>query len=117
MNSDNLSYLLINPYDKTVSPVYYDGELSSLYAMLQCSTVSVVPCGSRYDLFVDDEGLFKPDQKFFLCGDFPHQPLAGMALAVSVDEHGNTVPPRITLDELEARILFADGVVFEDEEG
>lgn len=116
MNSENLSFLLIDPFEKTISPVYYDGELSSLYALLGCSTVAVVPCGSRYDLIVDDEGLYKPDQKFFLCGDFSHQPLAGKALAVSVDDIGNTIPPRITLEELEARILFVDGVVFEDEE-
>ena len=117
MNSDNLSYLLINPFDKTVTPVYYDGELGSLYHLLQCSTVAVVHCGPHYDLFVDDEGLYKADQKYFLCEDFPLQPLAGMALAVAVNDRGSTVPPHITLEALEARVLFVDGVVFEDEEG
>lgn len=114
MDSENQSFLLINPYDKTITPVYYDCELSSLYAILQCSCVTVVPCG-KYDLFVDDEGLMKPDQKFFVTSDFIHQPLAGMALAVGVDARGNTIPPAITLEELEARVLFVDGVIWEDE--
>lgn len=115
MNSENNPYLLINPYDKTIAPVYYDGELSSLYAILGCSCVAVVSCG-RYDLFVDDEGLFKQDQKFFVVSDYMFQPLAGMALAVGVDEDGNTVPPSITLEELEARVLFVDCAVFEEDE-
>lgn len=117
MDSDNLSFLLIDPFEKTILPVHYNGKLSSLYALLGCSTVADVPCGSRYYLLADAEGLFKPDKKFFLCGDFPHQPLAGKALAVSVDDAGSLIPPRITLEELEARIIFVDGVVFEDEEG
>lgn len=115
MNSENNPYLLINPYDKTIAPIYWDGELSSLYALLGCSCVTVAPCG-HYDLFVDDEGLFKEEQKFFMSSDFPHQPLAGMALAVGVDEDGNTVPPDITLEELEARVMFVESVVWEDEQ-
>ena len=114
MKSENQSYLLINPFDKTVTPVYYDGELSSLYALLGCTTVDCVCCG-RYDLFVDDEGLFKPDQKFFAVFDYPHQPLAGMALAVGTDEEGCTVPANITLEELDARVLWIDGIEWEDD--
>lgn len=115
MNSENNPYLLINPYDKTIAPVYWDGELSSLYAILGCSCVAVASCG-RYDLFVDDEGLFKQNQKFFVVSDYMYQPLAGMALAVGVDEKGNTIPPNITLEELEARVLFVDCVIWEEQE-
>lgn len=113
MNSENNPYLLINPYDKTIAPVYWDGELSSLYAILGCSCVAVVSCG-RYDLFVDDEGLFKEEQKYFITSDYM-QPLAGMALVVGCDNEGNTIPPNITLEELEARVLFVDGILWEDE--
>lgn len=113
MNSESNPYLLINPHDKTIAPIYWDGELSSLYAILGCSCVAVASCG-RYDLFVDDEGLYKPDQKFFVVSDYVAQPLAGMALAVGVDEDGNSIPPNITLEELETRVLFVDGVIWED---
>lgn len=114
MNSEHNPYLLIDPFDKTITPVYYDGELKSLYALLDCDCVTVAPCG-RYDLFVDDDGLVKQDQKYFVITDFMHQPLAGKALAVGVDKDGNTVPPNVTLEELEARVLFVDDVAWEDE--
>lgn len=114
MNSENNPYLLINPYDKTITPIYWDGELSSLYAILGCSCVAVASCG-RYDLFVDEEGLFKQDQKFFVISDYIFQPLAGMALVVGADVDGNTIPPNITLEELDAKVLFVDCVIWEDE--
>lgn len=114
MKSENLSYFLINPFDQTIAPVYYDGELSSMYALLQCNCVTVAGC-PRYDLFVDDEGLFKPEQKHFFCFDYPSQPLAGMALVAGCDSQGNAVPPDITLEELEDRIMFVEGVEWEDE--
>lgn len=114
MTSDNLSYLLIDPFEKTITPVYYDGDFHSIYTLIDCGTFDVVRCG-KYDLFVDDEGLFKENQAFFMVADYP-QPLAGKALVTGCDEEGNTVPPAITLEELEARILWVAGVIWEDEE-
>ena len=108
-----MAYLLIDPFKKTVSEVSYDGQLPSLYNMLGCDLVTVANCG-KFDLFVDDEGLMKDNQKLFWVLGHP-QPLAGKALAVGVDEDGNTIPPSIDADELEARILWIEGVVWEDE--
>ena len=106
-------YLLIDPFEKTITPVYYDGDFHSIYNLIDCSCFDVVRCG-KYDLFVDDEGLFKDDQKFFVVFDYP-QPLAGKALVVGCDEEGNTIEPGITIEELEARLLWVDGVLWEDE--
>ena len=106
-------YLLIDPFEKTITPVYYDGDFHSIYNLIDCSCFDVVRCG-KYDLFVDDEGLFKDDQSFFLVFDYP-QPLAGKALVVGCDEEGNTIEPSITIEELEARLIWVDGVIWEDE--
>jgi hypothetical protein len=106
-------YLLIDPFEKTITHVQYGGNFREIYKLIDCDTFDVVRCG-RYDLFVDDEGLFKEDQKFFMVDNYP-QPLAGKALATSCDKDGNTIPPNITLDELEARVMWIDGVVWEDE--
>ena len=113
MNSENQSYFLIDPFEKTITPVYYDGDYRSIYTLIDCSTFTVASCGS-YDLFVDDEGLFREDQQFFATVDYP-QPLGGKALVTGVDEEGNTIPPSITLEELEARVMWVAGVVWEDE--
>ena len=114
MKSENQTYYLIDPFEKAITSVYYDGDFHSIYNLIDCRTFDCVRCG-KYDLFVDDEGLFKEDQKFFATFDYP-QPLAGKALVVGVDREGETIPPSITLEELEARILFVDGIIWEDEE-
>jgi hypothetical protein len=113
MKTENLCYYLIDPFERTITPVYYDGQLDSLYALLGCDLVTVAGC-RRYDLFVDDEGLLKPGQKFFMHLDYP-QPLAGKALVVGCDNAGITIPPDTTLEELEARVMWVDGVIWEDE--
>ena len=107
-------YLLIDPFRKEVRVVHHDGSLASLYGLLHCDLVTVAPCG-EFDLFVDDEGLFKADQRFFMVDGFP-QPLAGYALAVAVDENGDTIAPDLLPEELEARILWVDAIVWEDGE-
>lgn len=113
MKSENQTYFLIDPFEKVIIPVYYDGDYRSIYGLIESDVFDCARCG-RYDLFVDDEGLFKEEQKFFIVPDYP-QPLAGKALVVGVDEEGNTIPPSITLEELEAHVMFVDGVVWEDE--
>lgn len=113
MTSENMTYFLIDPFEKTIAPVYYDGNFHSIYNLIDCEMFDVVRCG-KYDLFVDDMGLFREDQKFFATFDYP-QPLGGKALVVGVDREGETIPPSITLEELEARVLFVEAVVWEDE--
>jgi hypothetical protein len=107
-------YLLIDPFRKEVRVVHHDGSLASLYVLLNCDLVTVAH-SYKFDLFVDDEGLFKADQKFFMVDGFP-QPLAGYALAVAVDEDGDTIAPDLLPEELEARVLFIDAIEWEDEE-
>ena len=107
-------YLLIDPFRREVKEVPHDGSLDSLYELLHCDLVTVAHCG-EFDLFVDDEGMFKADQRFFMVDGFP-QPLAGYALAVAVDEDGDTIAPDLLPEELEARVLFIDAIVWEDEE-
>lgn len=112
MESENLSYYLIDPFEKTIMPVYYDGDFHSIYGLIDCHTFDVARCG-KYDLYIDDEGLFKgEDQRFFLCQDFPYQALGGKALVAGVDTEGNTVPPAVTLEELEAKIFFVERIVW-----
>lgn len=89
----------------------HDGSLDSLYELLHCDLATVAHCG-EFDLFVDDEGLFKADQKFFMVDGFP-QPLAGYALVVAVDENCDTIAPDLLLEELEARVLFIEAIEWE----
>jgi hypothetical protein len=63
-------------------------------------------------LFVDEEGLFKPQRHFFRIAGRGDQPLAGNGVVVGkerYDGEGNylsTNDPRITVDELREQVTF-----------
>lgn len=100
----NHPYLLIDPFEKVIIPIYWDGTLASLYGILDCDTIDVARCG-QYDIIVDGEGLMKEKQAFFTTMRYP-QPLTGRALVAGVNMDGDTVPPPVTLEQVEAEIVF-----------
>ena len=65
-------------------------------------------------LFVDEEGLLKPQEHFFrLPVERPDQPFAGNGILVGREEEGpqfedgyTTHPPTTTADELRAKVIF-----------
>jgi hypothetical protein len=56
---------------------------------------------------VDDEGLLKPQEGFFIYEGY-RQPLAGNGLVLGTDEEGESVDPKMTLEELKSRVTFMD---------
>ena len=100
---NNHPYLLIDPFEMVIIPIYWDGTLASLYGILDCDTIDVARCG-KYDIIVDGEGLTKEKQAFFTSTRYP-QPLTGRALVASVTD-GDTVPPPVTLEQVEGEIVF-----------
>lgn len=105
----NLSFptYLIDPHTQTISEVTYRGEYKHIYELIDCDCYDAARINRFGDaLFVDDEGLFKDGQAFFVHADYP-QPLAGKALVLGCDaEDGETIPPTTTLDELRDKVMW-----------
>jgi len=98
--------ILIDPFEMTVSEVFYGGELSDIYALVGASPVTVVNFGNDGDgIFIDDEGLFRGGQQYFKFEGYP-QPLAGKGLILGVDDNGDSVAPVITLAEAKASVRW-----------
>lgn len=98
---------LIDPFARTVTEVEHDGSLASVYRLLDCQTIDAArPYGTDDVIYVDDEGLFRPDQATFLCTAYPHHGLAGKGLWVGTTRAGNDAPPRATLEQVRALILW-----------
>jgi hypothetical protein len=98
---------LINPFDQTIIEVEHSGDYKEIYDLIQNggSPFDAVYFGSDRDsIFVDDEGLFKEDQRFFKLEGY-NQPLAGRGLVLGCDDEGETVAPKITLSDLKGMIL------------
>ena len=56
-------------------------------------------------VYVDDEGLFKEGQYFWIHKNYP-TPLAGNGILVGTDKNGNTIPASISLKEFRTHIRF-----------
>lgn len=107
--------ILIDPKNKSVSEVEYDGNYKSIYKLIDCGTFTVIQIDETESIIIDDEGLFKsldsqePDD-FFLWEGY-NQPLAGKGLILGVDREGESVATKLTVEEVKAKVSFARYIV------
>lgn len=102
-----MKVFLIDPFDETVEEVEYKGTAEDITRLIQNDNdpFDLVRLPSRDCIYVDDNGLLKSGQSFFLLNCYP-QPLAGRALVVGDDGKGDDAEPKITLDALRAMVSF-----------
>lgn len=103
--------LLIDPFTQTITEHEFDGSLSSMYTLLQCSTVEGVYVDDEgsplFDgeniLFVDEGGLLcnLQEQAFFVING---KPIAGRAMTTNCDSHGETIESTVTLQDLISKV-------------
>ena len=96
---------LIDPVAKTVTPVEYSGNFHDIYKLTDCDTFDVARLNHGDGIYIDDDGLFKDNQSFFVHADYP-QPLAGKGLVLGVDDQGDSAAPVTTLAELIDKVVF-----------
>lgn len=102
--------ILIDPVAHTCTEVEHDADnYKDIYKLLsdekhglkvECFTCVSIDTGDT--IYVDDEGLLKDPEFFFVWRDYP-QPLAGRALILGSDDEGETQSAKITLDEVRRR--------------
>lgn len=92
---------LINSETKTITPVDYNGDYKTIYTHIGCDLFDIVYAesgGHSLSVFVDDEGLLKNAQHFFMLDGWA-QPLAGNGLVLGdADEDGETLAAPDDLD-------------------
>jgi hypothetical protein len=99
---------LINPFDKTVSEVDYDGQLESIYRLIDASPFSTVNINDQGDVIIlDDEGLYRETQAFYTIEGYV-TPLAGRGLVLGTDlSNGESIEPQgETLETLQRKVIF-----------
>ena len=73
-----------------------------------------IEAAGRYDnldvLFVNEEGLFKDNQKFFSLKELTSQPLAGVGFMVGHDEEGCSQDVKITQLDLAMKVEWVQPV-------
>ena len=107
--------ILIDSVERTVRSVEVDGSLDSLYASLSSQPqynvelVDRVVVDDNNLVWVDDEGLLKEPQHFFIWkGTERTVPLAGLGLVLGTTEDGESCDTTLTVEEVRSQIDFAD---------
>jgi len=104
--------ILIDVKNNTVSDVEVSDKntLKEWYNLIDCELVTVaayIDAEDHDSIIVDDEGLLDitSETRFFTFEGCP-QPYAGNGLIVGVDEEGESVSPKVTADDVRAKIKF-----------
>jgi len=99
--------ILINVKDETITEVEIKkgNVLKDMYKHIDCRCVDRVSINDHDDIWVDDEGLLslQEESKFF---SYSGSVLAGNGLILGVDGEGNSVSPKITMEEVKTRVKF-----------
>lgn len=99
--------ILIDPFTQTVSEVDVAKGIDAIYALIQAPVFGVYRLNEAGDgLYVDDEGLFREEQKAFALAT--GEVFAGRALVLGVDDEGNSISPKV-----ETVGNIADGIIWD----
>lgn len=91
---------LIDPFKQEITEVEYSGDIEQIYQLTDCQTFDCARIRNGDGIFVDDEGLYAEDVRFFWHEDYI-QPLAGKGMVIGCDmETGESAPAKTTLNEL-----------------
>ena len=120
-----LNGILIDPFLKKVTNVNVgtDNTLQDMYKHIGCSMVEVLSFGDVNDLWVDEEGLLKRDQRFFKVHNLPfghHGVIAGRGLLLKCGDTGGTESTTLDIEEVMPRISWdfsVNGKVYNSETG
>jgi hypothetical protein len=105
--------LLIDPFQQAISIVDYEygGSYKQISRLISTEEVTMplfatVDIDGENTLYVDDEGLYREDQRSFTWEGYPY-PLTGKALILGTDyDTGDSVPPTLTLDQVAAAVSY-----------
>ena len=95
--------ILINTFDETVKEAVYGGDYREIYNLIDCRTFDVVSLSNADDLYVDDEGLLKDENRYF---SWSGRNFAGMGLIMGHDDEGETIETTYDLQEVVDRVEF-----------
>jgi len=97
--------ILINPHEKTITEVEYSGNYKEIYSLIDCRTFDVAMAKENNDLYLDDEGLFKDNQKYFRMVELGAN-YAGKGLILAHDDAGESIATTLTLQEVEDMVQW-----------
>ena len=112
MNYMDTRAYLIDPVRKAVFQVKYSylGDPDETAKLIRCRTIDAKDLDDKHVVWFDDDGLFGPPLVFLWKIKSVYYPeglqLAGMGLVTGIDEEGETVPPTMSIEDLNDSLTF-----------
>ena len=101
---------LIDPTDKTIKEVKYNGDFNKIYDFIgnDCRCFSCYTHHSNGDtIYYDDEGLFHENIGAIIYDKWD-TPITGRTVVFGTDEEGDTVDVLSTVEDLKEGLEFID---------
>ena len=99
---------VVDPFNQKIEPVIYTGDYKDISKLIEASSglFDVVRLYANQDVaFVDDEGLYVENQKFWIHKNYP-TPLAGKSLILGTDDEGDSISPATPIEQLKDDVRF-----------
>jgi len=102
--------IIINPNDRTITERLIEPSLKEFYTIIGCETVEAnysgtILANTRHFLYIDEEGSFKKDKKYFhILG--AHSPLTGIAVLLKYNGEGEEIDCTISVETLTPFVKF-----------
>ena len=97
--------ILIDPFHETIEMVDYSGDWEDISALIGCSLFTTIDLGDSDTLYVDDEGLYVKNQRFFNLKGYP-QPLAGRGLVLGYTLDGDSTDSSLTVSQVQDMVSW-----------
>ena len=105
--ADKVKALIIDPFLQNIyEKMFTKGNITQIQEAVGGNYFTSAGTFDNFDvLYVDDEGLFKDDQKFFTLSELSSQPLAGIGVVMGGDrETGETEDVKISEVDLALKV-------------
>ena len=97
--------ILIDPFTETIEVVDYSGDWRDISTLLGCELFTTVYIDDEDTLYIDDEGLYVEDQRYFKWEGYP-QPLAGRGLVLGCTPDGDSTDSSKTVSEIQDMVTW-----------
>jgi hypothetical protein len=101
-----INAILIDPIRQVVEPIEMDNSLKGFYQAIHCKNIASYGRLANGDVATgDDHALLQGPTPLFWFGKYP-LPLAGRVVITSVDEEGDCINARSSVETVRALIRF-----------
>jgi len=102
--SKQIRIIVIDPHLKTISESEIENSLEGLQHAIGDRNIEIVYLDNNNVMYVDEEGLFVEDQRFFI---YNKRPFAGKAIILGDDpKNGCTVGTKSNVTEIAQHVEF-----------